>query len=128
MMDSIGEMFGAGGRQELWMHIASGIGDEFLDGEEWKGNRVAVKQGNWTLTLDTDRLDYGEAGAVSTRLRAPYINADGFRFQISPEGLMGRIGKLFGLQDVQTGDAEFDAAFLVRSTDEAKVKAFLANP
>jgi len=126
-MDYLENVFGAT-HDEVWDRLAVGIDEISLAGQPWNGQQVTARVGRWTVTLDTDTATDRETFAVSTRLRAPFINKDGFRFHLSPEGLIGRFGKLLGLQDVQVGDAAFDRAFLVRSSDEAKVRQFLANP
>ncbi len=126
-MDYMENVFGAT-RNEVWDRLAIGIDETALEDQTWSGQQITARVGKWTVTLDTDTATDRDTFMVSTRLRAPFINKDGFRFHISPEGFMGRVGKLLGLQDVQTGDATFDRAFLVRASDEEKVRQFLANP
>ncbi|MBN2451008.1 MAG: DUF3137 domain-containing protein [Lentisphaeria bacterium] len=125
-MDYLADVLGAE-RREVWQHIATGVGDESEVDGRWNGKRVTAKVGNWTITLDTDEMEYGDSVVVSTRMRAPYVNRDGFRFHISPENLISRAAKLFGLSDIRTGDEAFDRGFLVRGNGEEKVLAFLAN-
>jgi len=79
------------------------------------------------ITLDL----HGEAGYRSevlyTRLRAPYVNPDGFRFNIYHETVFSGIAHLFGGQDVTTGFDEFDHMFVVKATDEDKVRRLCAG-
>jgi hypothetical protein len=35
---------------------------------------------------------------------------------------------LLGMQDIEVGDSEFDEAFIIQGTDEAKVQNFLGDP
>jgi hypothetical protein len=49
----------------------------------------------------------------------------GFRLRITPEGLGAKLAKLAGGQDVHVGDADFDAAFRIEGSDEARVCAAL---
>lgn len=44
---------------------------------------------------------------------------------LSREGFFASIGKTFGGQDIQTGDPAFDAAFVVRSSNEHAARAVL---
>jgi hypothetical protein len=62
-----------------------------------------------------------------TRMRAPYVNRDGFRFKISRKSVFSGLGKMFGMQDVEIGDPAFDEAFVIQGNDEAKLKALFAN-
>lgn len=126
-MDYFENAFGAS-RGEVWDRIAVGLEEATTDGQAWQGQRVLARVGQWTVTLDADSASDRESFVASTRLRAPYINRDGFRFHISPESLIGRFGKLLGLQDVQVGDEAFDRAFLVRATDDDTARRFLSNP
>ena len=61
-------------------------------------------------------------------MRAPYVNPDGFRFTIYSKGLLSELGKLLGMQDIEVGDPEFDEAFIVKGTDEARVRDLFADP
>ncbi|MEO5960609.1 MAG: DUF3137 domain-containing protein [Opitutaceae bacterium] len=65
---------------------------------------------------------------VYTRLRAPFINPDRFRFTIHRRGLFSDLTKWFGMQDVEVGHAEFDRDFIIKGTDAAKLQALFANP
>jgi hypothetical protein len=61
-------------------------------------------------------------------MRAPYVNPDGFRFTVYRKGAFSGLGKLLGMQDVEVGDAEFDEAFIIQGSDEARVRTLLADP
>ena len=55
-----------------------------------------VKQ--WTITLDTYTVvsgvpGYGASRTTHTRMRAPYVNKDGFRFEISGKTFFGALVK-----------------------------------
>jgi hypothetical protein len=45
--------------------------------------------------------------------------------ELSREGVLARIAKFFGAQDVVVGDEEFDRTYLIKATDEAKGRALL---
>ena len=64
----------------------------------------------------------------ATRLRAPYINPEGFRFTIYRKNLFSELGKLLGMQDIEVGDPEFDEDFIIKGNDESKVRDLFANP
>lgn len=115
-------------KDEVWKELADTIGAEFVAGGFWKGNKVLAHVGPWTLTLDTYVESSGESAVTYTRMRAPYVNADGFRFTVHRKGLFGGIGKLLGVQNIEVGDAEFDEAFVVRCNDETRVQPLLADP
>ena len=80
---------------------------------------------SWTVTLDT----YSTREAVFTRMRAPFVSRDGFRFRIYRKDLFSGLGKGLGMQDIEVGhSARFDDDFIIQGNDEPKVRALFANP
>jgi hypothetical protein len=116
------------GKDEVWKELAHKIGAEFVEGGFWKGNKVQAHVGPWIFTLDTYVESSGESAVTYTRMRAPYVNPDGFRFTVYRKGLFGGIGKLLGVQNIEVGDPGFDDAFVVQGNDEARVQSLLADP
>src|SRR5947199_210805 len=80
----------------------------------WGGGKVQAHVGPWTVTLDTHVVSNGETSTTYTRMRAPYVNPDGFRFTIYRKGFFSDLGKLLGMQDIEVGDPEFDEAFILK--------------
>ena len=81
------------------------------------------------MTLDTCTVRRGRREPVTyTRMRAPYVNPEGFRFTIYRKSLFSDLGKLLGMQDIEVGDPEFDEAFIIKGNDESKVRDLFANP
>jgi hypothetical protein len=99
-----------------------------VPGTFWKGDKVIADHGEWTVTLDTYTVSTGKVTVVYTRMRAPYVNPGDFRFTVYRESICSDIGKFFGMQDIEIGDAPFDDGFIVKSTDESRVRELLANP
>jgi hypothetical protein len=61
-------------------------------------------------------------------MRAPYVNLEGLRFTVYRKGLFSELGKLLGMQDIEVGDPEFDEAFIVKGTDESRVRELFSDP
>ena len=115
-------------KDEVWNLLAQQIGGEFKPGEGWNGrSRVEAKVGQWVVTLDTFVVSTGKSTIVFTRMRAPYVNRDGFRFTITRAGVFSPVARVLGFQDVEIGDAAFDKAFVVKTNDEPRVRTFLAD-
>jgi hypothetical protein len=110
-------------RKEIWQDLCTQIEGTYVDGGMWKGDKVQAAHGEWTITLDTYVVSTGKATVSYTRLRAPYVNPDGFRFTVSRKGFFSELGKLLGMQDVDVGHAPFDEDFVIKGNDEAKLKA-----
>lgn len=114
-------------RDEVWQRLSEEIGADFIQGGFWKGSRVQAHAGPWTITLDTHTESSGESAVTYTRMRAPYINPEGFRFTIYRKGFLSELGKLLGMQDIEVDNPEFDEAFIIQGTDEAKVRDLFAD-
>jgi hypothetical protein len=115
-------------KDEVWRQLSQEIGAEFVSGGVWRGNRVQAHDGPWTITLDTHTVSAGETPVTYTRLRAPYVNPEGFRFTIYRKGPFSGLGKFLGMQDVEIGDPRFDDAFIIQGNDDGKLKSLLASP
>jgi hypothetical protein len=114
-------------REEIWRQLSAETGARYVDGGFWKGDKVQAAHGEWTVTLDTYAVHAGNTTIVYTRLRAPFVNTDGFRFTIYRRGFFSGIAKIFGMQDLEIGDEEFDRDFIVKGNDEGKLRALLSN-
>ena len=115
-------------KEDIWRELCREIGADFIEGGFWKGAKVQAHFGPWSVTLDTYTVSSGQTQITYTRMRAPYVNADGFRFTIYREGIFSGLGKLLGMQDIEVGDPEFDEAFIIQGNDESKVRDLLADP
>jgi hypothetical protein len=125
-MNPLRKLFGPS-REEIWRKLATELDAEFVPGRMWKGDKVQVVHGEWTLTLDTYVVSTGKTVIVFTRMRAPYVNPDKFRFNIYRRGFFSDIAKRFGMQDIEIGHPEFDHDFIIKGNDESKVKKLLAD-
>lgn len=114
-------------QKEIWRQLSDQMGARFVEGGFLKGDKIHVTHGEWTVTLDTYAVSTGKAVIVYTRMRAPYANPDGFRFSISRRGVFSDLAKLFGMQDIEIGDEAFDRDFIIKATDDSKVRELLAN-
>ena len=115
-------------RDEIWRQLCQEIGADFVDGGFWKGSKVEAHHQGWTITLDTYAVSTGHTTHVFTRLRAPLVSRDGFRFTIYRKGLFSGLGKTLGMQDIEVGhSATFDDGFIIKGNEEIKVRALFAN-
>lgn len=126
-MSMLRQVFGPS-REEVWRQLCAEIGAEFVDGGLWKGDKIQARVKEWTITLDTYRVSSGKHHTTYTRMRAPYVNKDGFRFTIYRKGVFSELHKRLGMQDIEVGDPDFDRDYVIQGNDEAKVLSLLANP
>ena len=126
-MGTLRKLFGPS-KQEVWRQLCAETGATYVQGGFWKGDKVQVTHDSWTVTLDTYAVSTGKTTIVFTRLKAPFANPDHFRFTIYREGLFSEIAKWFGMQDIEVGHEEFDRDFIIKGTQETKVRALFDNP
>ena len=115
-------------RHEIWRQVSAEINGRYTQRAFGRHDKIHATHGEWTVTLDTHVVPAGKAVIVYTRMRAPYVNRDGFRFTICRRGLFSEIAKWFGLQDIEIGDESFDKDFIIKGTNEAQVRTLLLNP
>jgi hypothetical protein len=116
-------------REEVWRRLCDEIGADFVDGGFWKGDKVQAQVKNWTVTLDTYAVHTQHSHVTYTRMRAPFVSRDGFRFRIYRKGVFSGLGKALGMQDIEVGHSlHFDEDFIIQGNDEGKVRALLASP
>ena len=114
-------------QEEIWNQFAGEIGADFVNEGFWKGKKVFARFENWVVTLDTYTQSTGKTSTTYTRIRAPYLNKDGFNFKIYKSGWFSDIGKTFGMQDVEIGYPEFDDKFIIKGNDEVKLKELFSS-
>ncbi|MEM9187634.1 MAG: hypothetical protein AAGF12_00560 [Myxococcota bacterium] len=69
--------------------------------------------------VDTYVVRSNNSSTTYTRFRAAYLLQTGPRFKVYKANFFGDIGTALGFEDVELGDAAFDQAFIVRSSDVA---------
>ena len=126
-MNKLRKWFGQS-KEEMWRQLSSETGADYVKGGFWKGAKVQASHGQWIITLDTYAVSTGKSTMVFTRLRAPYVNPDQFRFKIYRRGFFSDIGKRLGMQDIEVGYPDFDRDFIIKGTDEGKLRALFDNP
>ncbi len=94
-------------------------------------DRVQFVYKDFLLTFDA-YTHYSVVGGSSyehhyTRGFVEFICPNNFNLRITEQGFFENIGKLFGSQDIQIGDEDFDDTFMVKSNDEPKAMLFLSN-
>jgi hypothetical protein len=114
-------------REEIWRQFCAETGSNYVKGRLFKADKVQATHGEWTVTLDTFAVSTGKATIIFTRMRAPYVNPDAFRFNFYRKGIFTDLGKRFGMQDISVGYEPFDSDFVIQGNDEQKVRRLFSN-
>ena len=123
-MNFLRALFGPS-RREVWRQLSSDMGGEFHEGGLFSPFAVQARTGDWIITLDTFTQGDGKTNQTFTRVRAPYFNPDGFRFQIYRAGLLSGLGKAMGLQDIEVGHPRFDRDFVIKGNAPRRLRRLL---
>jgi hypothetical protein len=114
-------------KDEMWSLLSREIGADYQPGGFFKDSKVSLSHQQWQITLDTYTVSTGKSSVTYTRIRAPFVNPDGFRFNIYRKGIFSGIAKLLGTQDIEIGDAYFDDEFIIQSSSEDLVYRLLSS-
>lgn len=125
-MGNLLSVFGTS-RKEVWQQLADQIGGEFTEQGLLKRGKVTARVKPWTVTIDTFARRAGNATIPFTRLRAPYLNKDGFRFELYRASVFSGIGKMLGMQDIEVGHAPFDDDFIIKANNDYQIRRLLDN-
>jgi len=125
-MALLGGFFGPS-KDEVWSQLSSELGAEFSESGFFKNGKVVLTHNNWEITLDTYTVHTGKTHITYTRMRAPYVNKDGFRFTIYRKSIFSWLGKAFGMQDIELGDSFFDEDFIIQGEPESTVIKLFSN-
>jgi hypothetical protein len=126
-MGILRQIFGPS-KEEIWSQLSREIGAEYQPGGFFKGaDRVVLTHREWEITLDTYTVSTGKSSTTYTRIRAPFVNPDGFRFNIYRKGVFSGIAKLLGTQDLEIGDSYFDDEFIIQSSSQDLVYRLLTS-
>ncbi len=125
-MSILRQIFGPS-KKEIWEKLSEDIKAQYVEGGFWKGDKVVAKVGEWTVTLDTYTVSNGKSSTTFTRMRAPYMNKDGFRFKIYRKNIFSGLGKLFGMQDIEIGIPTFDEKFIIKGNNKLKIFELFSN-
>jgi hypothetical protein len=111
----------------IWQEFTKETNGIFTEGYSWNSDSTTIEYKQWKIIFDYYTLWSGKYSSKMTRVVAPIVLKDNFKFEIYNEGFIRKIEKLFGAQDIQIGYSDFDKAFTVKSNNEFKTKTLLRN-
>ena len=114
-------------QKEIWRQLSTEVHGKFHEGGLLSGSAVQARTRDWIITLDTYTTGDGKTNQTFTRLRAPYFNPEGFRFEIYRASVFSGLGKSLGMQDIEVGHPRFDEAFVIKSNSPRRVRRLFDN-
>jgi hypothetical protein len=125
-MGLLREIFGPS-KDEMWSQLSQEIGADYQKGGFFAESKVTLTHRQWEITLDTYIVSSGKSHMTFTRIRAPLLNPDGFRFNVYRKGIFSGIAKLLGTRDIEIGDPFFDDEFIIQGSSEESVRRLLSG-
>jgi hypothetical protein len=113
--------------EEIWRQLARQVAGEFQTGGTWQADKVRMVAGDWSITLDVRTVPGYKTEERFTRLRAPFVNTEGFRFTIYRKNVFSRLAAFLGMEDLETGYSMVDDNYIVQASDKAKLRRLLSD-
>ena len=110
-------------REEIWRQLSREVGGQFHDGGLFTSSAVQARTDDWIITLDTVTTN----NASYTRLRAPYFNPEGFRFEIYRASIFSDVAAALGMQDINVGHRRFDRNFVIKGNAPRRIRRLFDN-
>lgn len=112
-------------KKVIWQQLCKEIDADFIPAKGFLDfDSIQAYHNNWTVVIDNFKKG---KRPTHTRIRAPYINADGFQFRIFGKPLLDFVAKNFRSQDVLVGFKGFDDDFIIQGNDEHKLRQLFEN-
>ena len=125
-MSSLIPRFGSS-KEQIWAELTRQLGGSLQPGTLLKSDKITVNFQQWAITLDTYTQTSGNTYTTYTRIMAPYVNKDGFKFRIYRKSFFSKIGKILGMQDVEVGYSQFDEDFIIKGNNHRQLVKLFAN-
>lgn len=118
-------------KSSIWKKFAEEIGGKYVEFHYWHSDKAEVNYNKWKIIFD-NYIEYRTVSNLTlekkyTRILAPFISLDDFRFEIYKQHFSDSIAKIFGCQDVEIGYPEFDKKYIVKTNNEFKIKSIFRN-
>lgn len=125
-MSPLKSLFGPS-QEEIWRQLSREVDGRFHAGGLFTSSAVQARTDDWIITLDTDTVSTGTTSQTYTRIRAPYFNPEGFRFEIYRSGFFTELWKGLGMQDIEVGHPRFDRDFVIKGTAPGRIRRLFDN-
>ena len=117
--------------EAVWRQFSSENNGKYIVGQYGNLDSVEIIYLNHKIIFDR-YIQYQVVGGQSydtefTRIRVEFKSPDELRFRLTKQGFIDTIGKLFGSQDIQVGDKEFDKKFIIKGNDEFKIQTIFLD-
>lgn len=115
-------------RRQAWGALAQRTGLTLEPGRFiFSAPQVSGQYRGRTVELFTVTHRHGKSSITYTRWYVSTNAPPDMQLSISNEGLLSKVGKAVGMQDIQTGDGDLDRRFIIKGKPEAVVAQLMAG-
>jgi len=107
-----------------WGEVAGRLGLRLEVKSRFSRPMIAGTLNGIPVRVDTFTRRSGNNSTTYTRYQVRYPSA-GFDFNLKREGGLAKIGRFFGIRDVEMGDKAFDSAFKIKTADPSRLEGLL---
>lgn len=111
-------------RQQMYAQAAAQLGLESFAKGSFGHPTLSGTYRGFTVGVDIEVHGSGKHKTSYTRFKVAYPGRMPKGLNVVKEGLVSKIGKFFGGQDIQVGDPVLDNALLIKGQDPGQVVAF----
>jgi hypothetical protein len=113
--------------ENVWEQLAGHVHGQFTQGGTWKTDKIRIESEDWIVTLEMRSVPGFKSEELFTRLRAPLVNPDRFRFTVHPRSLLSRAAVALGLSPVESDDRQLEKHYVIHSNDHERVREVFAD-
>jgi hypothetical protein len=107
-----------------WSEAARRLGVQVEAGSWFSNPKLDGTLNGIPLHVDSYTRRHGNNSTTYTRYQVRFP-PPGFDYTLRREGGLTKIGKFFGIRDVEVGDAAFDGAFKIKTDDQTRLEQLL---
>ena len=108
-----------------WKAAADRLQLGFTPGRLFSRPKIAGRVGSLSVSIDASSSSSGSSNSVQTRYRVGFP-ALGLELRMSRQTGLAKAAAMLGMSDTKIGDAEFDEAFSVKTSDPERLAARLS--
>jgi hypothetical protein len=112
-------------REEALAVVAQRLGGTLTPGSFWQQPKITYEYKSYASSIEYYSTG-GKNPTLYTRLFFHFQRPIPIKAHVYPERFFSRVGKFLGGQDIQIGDSLFDGKFMIKGSDQARVKDFLS--
>jgi hypothetical protein len=110
-----------------WVEFSKQVGGEYTSYTHNTGARVVVKEGPWQIVFTDYYNDVTLTVAPHTIVTATFIATHNLRFGIRRATVLSTLFEMAGLHDIHTGDAAFDADYVLKGNDGDAIRTLFSD-